>query len=99
MSGVSNRKTRRYRKGGSMPSTGTKRVIVEFPNPLLQETEQVASRLEINRSNLIRSAVEQFLERVKADDLRRRLIEGYTANAPLDRQISEDFAAIDSEEL
>lgn len=82
-----------------MPSARTKRVIVEFPKALLKEAEQVASRLATDRSKLIRAAVEQFLERVKAEDLRRRLIEGYTANAPLDRQISEEFAHVDSENV
>lgn len=78
--------------------TASKRVIVEFPEALLKETEQTASRLGVSRSKLIRSAVGRFLRQVKKQDLRRRLIEGYSANALFDHKISEEFAHIDSEE-
>jgi hypothetical protein len=40
-----------------------KRVVIDFPEPLLVEAERAAHELKINRSSLIREAVKQFLKR------------------------------------
>jgi metal-responsive CopG/Arc/MetJ family transcriptional regulator len=51
----------------------------------------------MNRSTLIRSAVEEFLERWRRKELENELAEGYFANAHQAREIAEDFAYADSE--
>ena len=80
-------------------ASATKKVIVEFSETLLKETEQAASRLSTDRSKLIRSAVESYLEHLKKAELERALAEGYRTHGELDRQIAEEFAYSDNETL
>lgn len=73
-----------------------KRVVVDFPTPLLTRAERAVTELGTNRSELIRMAVEQFLESLQKVKLEQSLAEGYTANAAQARQVSEEFAYVDS---
>ncbi len=83
-----------------MPSsTSTKKVIVDFPQDLLKRTETAASKLDTDRSKFIRSAVEEFLNMQCRRELEQRLAEGYSANAAFDRQISQEFVYVDSENI
>ena|SRR5579862_7107920 len=98
----------RLPKGGHIKSgkekrlgtaTATKKVIVEFSETLLKETEEAAAQLSTDRSKLIRWAVENYLERLKKAELEKALAEGYRTHAELDRQIAEEFAHSDAENL
>ena len=80
-----------------MPATAARRVTVELPEPLFRRAERATEELSINRSELIRQAVERFVEQLQQERLERDLIEGYSANAKLDRAIGEEFAAADYE--
>jgi len=80
-------------------ATATKKVIVEFPEDLLRRAEEVASELSTNRSELIRSAVEAYVLRRDAAALEKELAEGYRANADFDRQIAQEFAHVDAENI
>jgi hypothetical protein len=80
-------------------ASATKKVIVEFSETLLKETEQAASQLSTDRSKLIRSAVESYLEHLKKAELEQALAEGYRTHGELDRQIAEEFAYSDNETL
>ena len=77
----------------------TSKVIVEFPSDLLERAERAASELATNRSRLIRSAVEQFLQGLQRRELERQLAEGYRANAAMDREICQEFAHVDAENI
>jgi metal-responsive CopG/Arc/MetJ family transcriptional regulator len=81
-----------------MASTGTKRVIVEFPEDLLKQAEKAASELSTDRSKLIRSAVETFLEDRAAMQLEAELAEGYRSFATHDLAIAKEFEYVDSED-
>ena len=81
------------------PASATRKVIVEFPETLLKQTEEAASQLSTDRSKLIRSAVESYLERLKKTELEEALAEGYRTHGELDRQIAEEFAHLDNENL
>ena len=84
----------------TMPALASnKRVIVEFPVRLLKRTDQAASQLSTNRSQLIRSAVERFLDALSKEKMEQELAAGYQANAVLDRRISAEFAHVDAENL
>jgi metal-responsive CopG/Arc/MetJ family transcriptional regulator len=85
-------------RGIAMASAGTKKVIVEFPADLLKQAEKVASELSTDRSKLIRSAVESYLEDRSKMQLEEELAEGYRTFAALDREIAKEFAYIDSED-
>jgi metal-responsive CopG/Arc/MetJ family transcriptional regulator len=79
-------------------SSSTKKVIVEFPEELLKQAERVASELSTDRSKLIRSAVETFLEDRARMQLEEELGEGYRSFAALDREIAKEFAYVDLED-
>jgi len=80
-------------------ASATKKVIVEFSETLLKQTEEAASQLSTDRSKLIRSAVESYLARLKKTELEEALAEGYRTHGELDRQIAEEFAHLDNENL
>jgi metal-responsive CopG/Arc/MetJ family transcriptional regulator len=91
---------RTARKRGSLPSAATaasRKVVIRFPGPLFRETERVAAETGITRSELIRCAVEQYLEALERKRLEQELAAGYAANSALDRRIAEEFSAVDYE--
>jgi metal-responsive CopG/Arc/MetJ family transcriptional regulator len=89
--------TRRRKNVGAVRAA--RRVVVEFPEPLLRQADRAAAELAIDRSKLIRSAVEQYLEVLRQHRLQIELAAGYAANASLDRQICSDFSHVDAENI
>jgi metal-responsive CopG/Arc/MetJ family transcriptional regulator len=85
------------RKHGNMSPAASRKVVVDFPAPLFRETERVVAEIGINRSKLIRCAVEQYLETLQRKRLEQELAAGYMANSALDRRIAEEFSAVDYE--
>ena len=77
----------------------SKKLIIEFPSELYTRTERAVADLAVNRSALIRTAVEFYLDNLNRQTLERELAEGYIANASLNRRIAEDFAYSDSENI
>jgi metal-responsive CopG/Arc/MetJ family transcriptional regulator len=80
-----------------MPAAAARRVVVEFPVSLLNRAEGVLPELAINRSELIRNAVELYLETFQRAKLERELAEGYIANAAQTRSLCEEFASVDGD--
>src|SRR5580698_4352845 len=78
-------------------SPGSHKVVIDFPKPLFERTERAAAELAINRSALIRSAVDQYLEALHRKRLDEELAAGYAANAELDRRIASEFSSVDYE--
>ena len=73
------------------------RVLVEFPENLLKRADDAARRMDKNRSELIRTAVEQLLEEMETKQFELELAAAYTANAQTSREIMEEFVHVDSE--
>jgi metal-responsive CopG/Arc/MetJ family transcriptional regulator len=85
-------------KSHSTPSLpATRRVVIDFPEPLFRATERAVEELSTSRSSLVRAAVEQYLEALRRKRLEEELADGYAANAALDRKIAAEFAAVDYE--
>lgn len=80
-----------------MAGAAAKKVVVEFPKPLLDRTERAVVDLSINRSDLIRQAVEKYLEMLQREKLEHELAEGYALNASRDRAIGKEFSSVDSD--
>ncbi len=74
-----------------------RRIIVTMPPDLLEQVEETAEKLNFNRSQFIRRAVETFLEEQHRRELRELLKEGYLANAERDLHLAEEFAHADYE--
>jgi metal-responsive CopG/Arc/MetJ family transcriptional regulator len=82
---------------GERRSLVAKKVVTDFPAPLFQRTEQAAQELSMNRSRLIRLAVEAFLRQRDRDNLERALAESFAANAKMDDDLMEEFKHVDTE--
>lgn len=76
---------------------GRERVLVEFPVSLLERTDDAASKLEKNRSELIRTAVERLLEEMERTKFEAELAAAYAANAQMNRELVNEFANVDRE--
>jgi metal-responsive CopG/Arc/MetJ family transcriptional regulator len=77
----------------------SRKIIVDFPEPLYTRTEKATRELATSRSALIRLAVERFLEVLANQRLERELVEGYQANAKLNQRIAQDFSHVDAENI
>jgi metal-responsive CopG/Arc/MetJ family transcriptional regulator len=77
--------------------TRKERVLVEFPENLLRRADEAARRMAKNRSELIRTAVEQLLEHEETKQFELKLADGYMANARLSAEIAEEFIHVDRE--
>ncbi|MGD0832015.1 MAG: ribbon-helix-helix protein, CopG family [Terracidiphilus sp.] len=73
------------------------RILVEFPESLLKRADEAARTMDKNRSELIRTAVEQMLDEIETKQFELELAAAYSANAQLSREIMEDFVHVDSE--
>lgn len=73
------------------------RVLVEFPSHLLRRADEAAAKLEKNRSELIRTAVERLLDEVERKRFEAELAAAYAANAEMNLRLAEEFEHIDQE--
>jgi metal-responsive CopG/Arc/MetJ family transcriptional regulator len=76
-----------------------RKVIVELSASLYTETEKATAQLSINRSTLIRSALEEYLDKLRKKELESELAEGYIANASHAHETAEAFSHVDLEVL
>jgi metal-responsive CopG/Arc/MetJ family transcriptional regulator len=100
MSSAGSRKGKAKRSrsaGGERRSPDAKKVVTDFPAPLFQRTEQAAQELSMNRSRLIRLAVEAFLRQRDRDNLERALAESFAANTKMDDDLMEGFQDVDTD--
>jgi metal-responsive CopG/Arc/MetJ family transcriptional regulator len=86
------------RKESDQPVAG-ERVLVEFPAALLERADSAARAMDQDRSELIRAAVEQLLDRLERTRLELELAEGYAANAQRNLELVKEFAEVDKEGL
>ena len=74
-----------------------RKVMFTAPPELLSRLDATVDQLGANRSQLIREAIELYLDALRRQDLRSQLEEGYRAHAARDLQISEAFRYVDYE--
>jgi len=101
------KETTTRKKGNAMPveasakrravRAGRERVLVEFPLSLLERADSAASKLEKNRSELIRTAVEQLLEEMDKKKFEIELAAAYAANAQMNLDLAKEFVHVDDE--
>ena len=84
------------RKSGN---NSRERILIEFPEALLQRTDAAARALEKNRSELIRDAVVEMLDAMEARKFGAELAAAYTANAKRNIELAEEFIQVDAEGL
>lgn len=76
-----------------------RKVMFTAPPDLLSRLDATADQLGANRSQLIRAAIELYLDTLRRQELRSQLEEGYRAHAARDLQISEAFRYADYEAM
>jgi metal-responsive CopG/Arc/MetJ family transcriptional regulator len=89
-------KEARHRVLANITAKPARKIVIDFPAALFQETERAVQELSTNRSVLIRSAVEMYLRVRQREKLERQIAESFAANAEFDRQLVEDFAHVDA---
>lgn len=75
----------------ALSAARVRRIVIDFQEPLFNETENVAVELGMNRSSLIREAVRQYLGKLQRQKLEKELAEGYAANAASASAIANDM--------
>jgi len=66
-----------------------KRLNITLPEDLIEEIKDLS-----NKSRFIADALKEKLERIKREELDRRLIEGYKATIEEDKKINEEWEKI-----
>lgn len=66
-----------------------KRLNITLPDSLIEEIKDLS-----NKSRFIADALKEKLERIKREELDRRLIEGYKATKEEDKKINEEWEKI-----
>jgi metal-responsive CopG/Arc/MetJ family transcriptional regulator len=79
------------------PTQTMRRIIVTMPPDLLKQVEETAEKLDFNRSQFIRRAVETFLEEQHRHELRESLKEGYLYRAQESLDMAGEFYAAEQE--
>jgi len=74
-----------------------RKVMFTAPPELLGRLDATVDQLGANRSQLIREAIELYLQTIRRQELRSQLEEGYRVQAARDLQISEAFRYADYE--
>ena len=74
-----------------------KKITVDIPQSLYKRTEEVLHERHITTSELVREAMEQYLDTLWHKKLEEELAEGYIANAALSEQVHREFEFADAE--
>ncbi len=75
----------------------SRKVTVDIPLRLYEETEQAVSNLNTTISVFIRESISRRLRSIQRANLERELKEGYIANAGLGDQVCKEFQFADGE--
>ena len=86
-------RTRTPKHSSHRPS---RKIIVEISAQLDAEAEKVTERLSTNCSALVRSALQESLEKWRRKELENELAEGCIANASQAREAAKEFIHVDS---
>ncbi|MBU4350551.1 hypothetical protein KJ830_09185 [bacterium] len=70
-----------------------------FPDYLLKETQEITNKLGTNFSSFVRKAMEEYIEKVKIEILKKELIEQCQNTAQLNLETCEDFKFVDGENI
>jgi metal-responsive CopG/Arc/MetJ family transcriptional regulator len=82
----------------STATARAKKITVDIPRSLYEETEEVIHERHITTSMFVRDAMERYLKSINRKKLERQLEEGYVANAALGDQIHNEFEFVDAEQ-
>jgi len=76
---------------GAAKAAAVRKIAIDFPASLFEETEAAVIELATNRSALVREAVSYYLHDIRRKKLEEELTEGYIANAAQAQNAAEDM--------
>jgi CopG family transcriptional regulator/antitoxin EndoAI len=77
----------------------SKKIIVNLPESMLKEFDEILKKDNKNRSEFIREAIILYIEEKKKLRLREKLRVGYTEMAKINQEIAEFGFAVDFSDL
>lgn len=80
-----------------MSESKAKKVTLDIPSKLYNETQQAVNEMKITTSTFIRKAIEAYLASLERAKLETELAAGYRATASLSNQVHQDFKFVDFE--
>ena len=75
------------------------KVLISLPPELLKEADSFAQERGLRRSELIRAALKQYLEREHRMELRAEMQRGYLEKARINQSLAEEALPLDEEAL
>ncbi len=90
------------KRGHQTPASATakatmRKIAIDFPAALYEETETAVRELAMNRSTFVRQAVAYYLNDMRNKRLEEELAQGYIANAACARQVAEELMNAESD--
>ena len=82
-----------------MNKTNMIRKNVFFPDHLLIETQEITNKTGTNFSSFVRTAMEEYIEKVKIELLKKELVEQCKNTAKINVKTCDDFKYSDGENI
>jgi CopG family transcriptional regulator/antitoxin EndoAI len=80
-----------------MSTASMQRIMVTIPASMLMQLDEATARSKLSRSQLIRQAIEHYLEEQRRRELRALLQEGYLAYVAESQELAAEFFAAEQE--
>ena len=74
-----------------------KRIVLSISQQLLEQVDGIAQRRQINRSEVIREAMRQYVVERRTDDIRTELQQGYLEMAPINLRMASEAFLVEQE--
>jgi len=82
-----------------MAAPEQKRMNFFIPSSLFEEIKRIISPTNTSQSDFIRTALNEYINKIKKQQLEGELKEGYLAKAKLNLKICKDFEYVDGENI
>lgn len=76
-----------------------KRVVIDLPSDLIDEVFKYASKYNLTPNEIVRIAIQHYIEDKEKDELTEQMIRGYQEMSEINLQIAEEFIYSDNEAL
>jgi len=74
-----------------------KRILISLSDSLLGEVDSFSKSLGISRSELVRKAMKEYMSRRRAQEINKKLAEGYSQMAKINQEWAEMCFDADNE--
>lgn len=88
---------RRHLPAAAISKASVRKIAVDFPAALYEQTEIAVQELATNRSSFVRQAVVYYLDDMRRKKLEEELAQGYIASAPRAKHIAEELMSAEGD--